>query len=318
MDAPLPHAVPGVGRGVVTFDPTRTLATLAARNDIPFDAAFLPTSERLAQRDGPDLHYLRWSGQRGPLVVLLHGGALTAHTWDLVCMALSPDHRCIALDLRGHGETAWADSYRIEDQVEDVRALLSHLREREGDARVHLVGMSLGGNVAGHVAFTESAQLASLTTVDIAPGINRDGTVVMRQFLSEATSYPTVDALVEAAQTLSPRTDGDLLRYRYHHMTRTDASGWTWRGDRRKHPDFPHIYQRLTELNALGDVLTCPMLVAVGARSRVLSEEAARDFAGRFRNGRAVTIEGAGHNVQEDNPRALANALRAHFAGAGS
>lgn len=290
------------------FDPQHVLATLAARHGITFDPTLLPCSQRLERSDGPGLHYLAWGG-RGPRVVLLHGGALTAHTWDLVCLALGGAYRCAALDLRGHGDSDWSDSYRIEDSVADLRALIAQL----GDEPVHLVGMSLGGNVAGHTAQGLAARLRSLTFVDIAPGVNRDGTTVMRSFLTSAGAYPSVDALVAAAQAVSPRTDLDLLRYRYHYMTRQTADGWAFRNDRRRKFDFEHVTRKLAELSEVAAEVGCPTLVAVGARSRVLGEPAARAFAQRFARGSCVVIPDAGHNVQEDAPRALADALRAHF-----
>ncbi len=43
-----------------------------------------------------------------PTIVFLHGGALNAHTWDLVCLALRDDYHCVALDQRGHGDSDWA------------------------------------------------------------------------------------------------------------------------------------------------------------------------------------------------------------------
>ncbi len=96
------------------------LARLAAAHGIAFDAARLPTSRRLRTPSGLELHYLDWPGPGEP-IVLLHGGSLTAHTWDLVALALA--RRCIALDLRGHGLSGWCERYRIEDSVGDVAAL---------------------------------------------------------------------------------------------------------------------------------------------------------------------------------------------------
>ena len=296
----------------MTFDPRPTLEALAARHDIAFMPALLPRSQHFERCDGPPLHYLEWGG-RGPLVLLLHGGALTAHTWDLVCLALGDAYRCVALDLRGHGESGWSDSYLIDDGVADVAALLGHL----GAARVHLVGMSLGGNIAGHSAPELGERLASLTFVDIAPGVNRDGTRVMRGFLADAPTYPSVEALIEAAHAVSPRTDLDLLRYRYHYMTRDSAEGWTFRNDRRRKFDFEHVMRKLSELTELSRHVRSPTLVARGARSRVLGEPAARAFAQRFSHGSCVMIPDAGHNVQEDAPRELADALRAHFVASG-
>ena len=35
--------------------------------------------------------YLDWGTRGQPPILFLHGGGLTAHTWDLVCLALRPD-----------------------------------------------------------------------------------------------------------------------------------------------------------------------------------------------------------------------------------
>jgi len=43
---------------------------------------------------------------RGPLIVLLHGMAGSSETWERVMPALAADHRVIAPDLIGHGESA--------------------------------------------------------------------------------------------------------------------------------------------------------------------------------------------------------------------
>src|SRR5712671_2493931 len=101
-----------------------------------------PISRRFRSHDGLELHYLDWSGS-GEAVILLHGGALTAHTWDLVALDLSNGFRCIALDLRGHGLSGWSDDYRIDTSAQDIAALIDHLKLDH----VHVVGMSLGGNI---------------------------------------------------------------------------------------------------------------------------------------------------------------------------
>src|SRR6202034_407542 len=87
-------------------------------------------------------HYWDWGGS-GPLLLFLHGGSLTAHTWDLICAILRDQWHCIALDLRGHGDSEWSLSadYDYESQASDVAALLNAL----GAKSVVIVGMSMGG-----------------------------------------------------------------------------------------------------------------------------------------------------------------------------
>src|SRR5687767_7011519 len=73
-------------------------------------------SRQYTEADGMRLHYLDWGTAGRPTVLFLHGGGLTAHTWDLVCLALRRDYHCLAVDLRGHGDSEWSPEadYRIE------------------------------------------------------------------------------------------------------------------------------------------------------------------------------------------------------------
>jgi pimeloyl-ACP methyl ester carboxylesterase len=102
--------------------------------------------------DGVDLAVAVWesAAPRHPPVVLLPGTGLTASDWDVVAADLSRDRTVYAVDLRGHGASAWPGTYSIELMAHDVVALLPQL---VGDAgRIDLVGHSLGGLVACRVA----------------------------------------------------------------------------------------------------------------------------------------------------------------------
>jgi pimeloyl-ACP methyl ester carboxylesterase len=172
--------------------------------------------------------------------------------------------------------------------------------------------MSLGGNVAFHFVATHLARALSLTMVDIGPRVDFGATANMRAFVDNAIQCKTFEELVAAALKASPRTDPDLIRYRYGTLVRLEADGfWSWRQDRRKPHDFEHILGKLREMPSLVQRVTCPVLIARGGRSRVISNRDAREFAAMFGNGTAVTISEAGHNIQEDNPKELATALRA-------
>src|ERR1700676_570886 len=70
-------------------------------------------------------HYLDWGG-RGHPILFLHGGGLSAHTWDIVCLMLRERYRCIALDQRGHGDSEWSPvvDYRIGTHVGDIAGFI--------------------------------------------------------------------------------------------------------------------------------------------------------------------------------------------------
>lgn len=264
-----------------------------------------PTSGRFTASDGVRLHYLDWSG--GPKTwLLLHGGALSAHTFDLLALALGEGSRCIALDLRGHGLSGWSDDYRIDRAAEDVVELARHLELEQ----LHLAGMSLGGCVAGHAAPRLGPRLASLVFIDVGPRVDFDATARLRGFIADLRPAPSVEAVVRKALAVSPRTDPDLMLYRYQGLLTPGPEGMFWRGDRRRPPDFAHILGRLAEIPDHAPLIPCPTLVVKGARSRVLTTADARAFAAAFARGRCIVIPAAGHNVQEDQPAALAAELR--------
>lgn len=282
------------------------LASLARRCGIEFRNAADPVRRERSASDGVRLSYLDWGGTGEP-IVFLHGGALTAHSWDLVCIGLRDTHRCIALDLRGHGDSGWSDDYRIETATEDVAALVTTLDA----AQCHLVGMSLGGNIAAHFAGAHPAQAASLTLVDVGPGVDFAATRSLRAFVEDAQGIDNIEKIVAAALLVNPHADRDKLVYRLmHSMQRTADGRYRWKVDRRRPHDYDHILGKLAELPELAPHIACPVLVARGARSRIFSDEAAARCAALFARGTWQRIEDAGHNIQEDNPRALLDALK--------
>ena len=108
---------------------------------------------------------------RGPAdgvpVVFVHGNLSAARFWEETLVALPPQFRAIALDMRGYGrsETAPVDATRgMRDFSDDLLALVEAL---ELD-RPHLVGWSLGGCVVMQYAIDHADRVASITL--IAPG----------------------------------------------------------------------------------------------------------------------------------------------------
>ena len=282
------------------------LPSLARRCGIEFIDAAEPVRRDCTTPDGVRLSYLDWGGAGDP-IIFLHGGALTAHTWDLVCIGLRDTYRCIALDLRGHGDSDWCDDYRIETATADVAALTDSL----GVARCHLVGMSLGGTIAAHFAGAHPERAATLTLVDVGPDVDFAATRSLRNFVEVSQDVSSIEAIVAAALLVNPHADRDKLVYRLmHSMQRTAQGSYRWKVDRRQPHDYDHILGKLAELPALAPRIACPVLVARGARSRIFSDEAAARCAALFARGQWIPIEEAGHNIQEDNPRALIDALK--------
>src|SRR5580692_6396207 len=106
IDMYAPASRPGAGGEAVTdpvyYDEFGLFHENAAEYGLPFDR---PPTVRRAFADvtgGRRLSALVWQ-DRDPELVLLHGGAQNAHTWDTVAMAL--DRSLVAIDLPGHGHS---------------------------------------------------------------------------------------------------------------------------------------------------------------------------------------------------------------------
>jgi esterase len=281
---------------------------------VRLDEIVLPSEHHLV-RGRMRLHYLDWGTAGLPPVVFLHGGGLNAHTWDLVCAALRPERHCLALDQRGHGESEWSPEmdYSTESHVGDLEAFIQAV----GLQRFVLVGMSLGGVNALAWAGRHSQRLAGLVLVDVGPEVRADGVRKIAAFTSEATPLDSVEQFVERALAFNPRRNRELLRRSLlHNLRRMPDGRWMWKYDQRHRGKVdPEAYARRRELlwSAVATV-ACPTLVVRGAQSDVFHDEDAERLASRFRQGRWIRVEGAGHTVQGDNPAGLLVGLREFLA----
>src|SRR5437016_600537 len=131
---------------------------------------------------GLRFHFLDWGTAGRPPLLLLHGGAQTAHSWDDVAPDLAHDHHVLALDQRGHGDSAWAEEgrYRRADFVADVVAFL----DDRGWRQTTLVALSLGGLNAIACAATHPARVRGLVVVDVAPTVAPAGGQAIRAQLA--------------------------------------------------------------------------------------------------------------------------------------
>lgn len=261
------------------------------------------------------LHYLDWPADPGaPAVVLLHGSGLTAHTWDLVCLALRPEYHCFAVDQRGHGDSSWSHTcdYSRDAHVGDLEQLV----DRIGLEQFVLIGMSLGGLNAIEYAARHSGCLQALVLVDVGPEVRASDAGRIREFLETEVEFASVDEAVEHALAFNARRVPDLLRVSLLHNLRQLPTGrWAWKYDRHAvvTASVEEIDAEIATLAARIPQIACPTLVVRGAESEIFSEEQAVRLVGRMWNGRLATIEKAGHTVQGDNPAALVEALLQFF-----
>ncbi|WP_435201252.1 alpha/beta fold hydrolase [Janibacter sp. GS2] len=243
----------------------------------------------------------------GPSVLLVHGIGHRRQAWGRVPELLAErGYDVISVDLPGHGQSpppARPDGYSMRSSVEQLERLCREL----GVTSPHVVGNSLGGLMALHMAATARAE----SVVAISP----------------AGFYPPHHLLVVGPELLMVKLGARLPQSIYRHIV---ASPWARRaalGVLYRHPE------RLSVQDCLGDAVSLrssrgfwphfvratfhrfsrqprvPTTIAWGEQDRMLLPAQAEVARTRFRDNPLVSVIGlpdAGHCGQVDQPDEVA------------
>ncbi|MBY6128234.1 alpha/beta hydrolase [Qipengyuania aquimaris] len=151
-------------------------------------------SERSWQSpDGLELYFRDYAGDDSGKVpvVCLHG--LTRNSRDFEGLAphiAALGHRVIVPDMRGRGQSAYADdsaTYAVPTYIADVMALL----EQEGIDRYVSIGTSMGGLMTMLIAQFAPEKIAGALINDIGPVVDPRGIEKIRTYLGKGGSFPT-------------------------------------------------------------------------------------------------------------------------------
>jgi len=252
------------------------------------------------------LHYREWGtpGQR-PLL-FLHGGSAHARWWDFLVAYLG-EYRCIALDLRGHGDSGWPDDgdYRLETHAGDAAAVVDALALE----RVCVIGHSFGGFVAMRYAARRDPRLAGLVFVDNRTRIGAHSARLLEAL--RKLPHPRYASMEDAVRRfrLMPSTSTaspEILAHVARHGTKQLADGvWTLKFDRRALASTP-----AQDFASALTAVTCPLLAVRGADSEIVSRAGLEEFRTVTPHAQTAEIAGAHHHVLLDQPRALAEQIR--------
>lgn len=246
---------------------------------------------------------LVWGGG-DPELVLLHGGAQNAHTWDTVALALA--RPLLAIDLPGHGRSDWRDdhAYLPPSLAEDVAVVIAALAPRARG----VVGMSLGGLTALCLAAEHPDLVRRLVVVDVTPGTDRVKAEPIIAFISGPETFASFDEILERTVQYNPtRSVSSLRRGVLHNAKELPDGTWTWRYDRIRpategNVQFSSLWEAVERVRA-------PILLVRGGDSGVVGDEDIEELRRRQPAAEVVTVQGAGHSIQGDRPVELAQLI---------
>jgi pimeloyl-ACP methyl ester carboxylesterase len=268
-----------------------------------------PTVRRVATTapSGHTVSALVW-GVSEPELVLVHGGAQNAHTWDTVALALG--RPLVAIDLPGHGHSDWRPDHNYTPQAmaDDVAAVITALAPNA----VALVGMSLGGLTSLAVAAAHPDAVRRLVLVDVTPGVNREKAAEIIAFIGGPETFESFDGILERTVQFNPtRTVSSLRRGILHNAEEQTDGTWKWRYDQLRFggDDGDARMLVMNQLWAAVDTVPGPLTLLRGSLSPVVDDADVAELQRRRPDAQVVVVDGAGHSIQGDRPIELAAIL---------
>ena len=250
----------------------------------------------------------------GRPVTLLHGFTQSGRSWRELISKLPAGYRWIIPDLRGHGETQiWKGA---ECSMDACTADLVKLWDALDVERSHLVGYSMGGRLALHVAARRPDRVLSVFTIGAHAGLEEDAREGRRQgdealaariekegieaFVNYWGSQPMFAGIERRGPTYAAEVRADRLRNHAAGLACSlrgmGAGAMQPLWDDLAHVEFP-----------------CTFVAGQLDHGYVAS---ARRLASTVANSRVEIVPRAGHSVHQERPDAVARLLAFHLAAA--
>ncbi len=249
--------------------------------------------------------YVRQDGPRdAPALLLIHGNASSARSWDELVPLLTRSHRVIRIDLLGHGRSAKpADrSYALPDQARRAGAAMDRL----GVERVIAVGQSSGGAAATALAEQRPGLVAALALINTGPHL---GAYIAPPTAINPSQWPDVtdEQLRHFASSWSSRPGyqiplellNEVRAMTFHTLTTTTQAS----RDYLKEKPLP---DRLAPLGK-------PLLVIFGEEDRRWRSSSAADYRA-VPAAKVEMLPGIGHMPILEDPARTASSLLAFTA----
>ncbi|KZB85984.1 hypothetical protein AVL48_27665 [Amycolatopsis regifaucium] len=270
--------------------------------------------------DGTATRYL--AAGTGPVVLLLPGQGAVSEEWYDVIQGLASHYRVIAVDFPGYGYTEPI----AEASVPALAAFVWRFARVIGLQRLVLVGHSLGGAVAVHVALEQPSRVSALVLVDSA-GLGR--TVNPYTILQSVTPLGDLTPLLVPVLPLGPRLlvtavalVGSCRPWRIHaawwaSQTRVTSTPVALETSLRLQRSTIGLFgQRGPLLRRLRE-LPMPTLVVWGVQDRQVPFWHGIAARRKLRHGRLTLVTCASHLLPSEAPGKLVRAVRRFLADAG-
>lgn len=318
-----PVATAALGTGMVALGGLSALAVAGRRvrnrRNPELDALAEPpagvTHHHLPTADGGTVHVVEVG--TGRPIVLLHGVTLQWWVWSPLMRLLSDRYRVIAWDMPGHGESELgSDGFTMETLCRDLAMVLRELDCRDAVVAGHSLGGCLLGNAVARERETFAERVAGLafvaTAANLSDNLFRHGSAKtlwgaaggllllgLRKPNPNMTWSENDLSTGVLAQAFGPHATAEMVSV-VRHMTATFPADTSVRAAK---------VLTSHDARAALPTVTVPTLVIAGEYDRLLPPDHAREIADLVPSAHYVELGGIGHQIMQEAPRELADAL---------
>lgn len=260
----------------------------------------IPVSEGL-------LHVAVYGTENQIPVVLLHGTAAYHYCWRNVAAQLSAKYRVYCPDLLGAGfsDKPTDVSYSKQAQSARIQSLIQSL----DCGPVHLVGHSIGGEIAVNLTLEAPELISSLTLV--APdGFRRGVAAPIKWAARRGWMNPIFRKAM--SKPINPKALARILGIPLQHITPELVEHWT---KPYADPNLPYIIAKTLADDDTGTMshqvnrITAPTLLIYGTKDRLIPRRVFEKYKLALTNKVVEEYDGLGHVLMEQCPERLAASI---------
>ncbi len=256
------------------------------------------------------LQFWDWGTDGKPAMILVHGGLDHARSWDWVARALRDDYHVYALDLRGHGNSAWAPGalYSIAEHILDLSVLADIINAFP----ITLIGHSLGGILTLLYAGIYPDRVAKMVAIEgLGPPpnhrVHKPASQRIREWIEAVRklehrlphSYPDLATAVARMKEANPFLSDEVAEHLTVHGTNWNSDGSIiWKFDNYARIFAPYG-MNMDDSKEILEKITCPTLLFWGRESWAQDPEI-DGRAAVIRDHKLVKVDKAGHWVHHD------------------
>ena len=300
----LPLAALGAGAAYAYATYPR-IGAMALRLNYGFERRRSGLRTETVDVDGLRMTYDVGGSEDAPTVVLVHGYTADRTLWPNFARTLTNYYRVIVPDLAGHGHTPFRDGDDFSGPGQADR--LARMLDLLGVEDFHVLGNSMGGLIAAHLAHRHGGRVLSLGLCDavgVSPDARSDAQQVLDRgepnvfLLDSVEQFPRFYAMTMEKPPPAPRFVLDAMA-RYYVQRRAE---------------FEEIFDAFYETDQLDDLLddiTAPAMIMWGSEDRLVHPDSV-DVWAQLPDVREVKVyDGLGHMPMVERPRLSSEDYRA-------